>query len=1374
MPSVRHGRKGRAAPPVALALLLVLLGGSFGALLPPAAAQAPTPEVCFQADADGNAETADDLAFRCTTDLPNGPNYLQGDFVDIRIDRAPVGAYVRIRCLTSCHETEGKSYFAAYAPGATVRFPRDFKDPMGDNAVADRAPRYNSSWEAVVLVGNAPVARGTFHVWLFDAFASPGLTVMPGERHLLRASGFDQGANVQLKLQRRDHRGEWVDAFPIGSGTLALFTSGGFQNHVYLPGTWTVPKEEAGNITQCGADRDGCYRFVVKGAGKADEVVPFRVAPATMVLDYANSRGNQVNPDGADPRTVQRTREVLVAVDLHYPGGRSFQGEALLPKHVRTSPVTNEETLRVRVERVNVTGAYPVQDLTLRFVPLNARWEATWTVPKDFPTLTGEPDARYRLRLVSEPDKWGNQVPNVLLAEHVVERASIRPTLASGFSAVGRTEEANFTFDVRYLNGTPVGPDDLARPLQGCFVREAAGDPLNCANVERVTGVHERGKWVFKVRFPRDYAHLEAHRFHLMAGSEDRWGNPILNATAGPFAVVEGSPRVEFSTVLRGRDLPKLERGGGAGNYVSVQAVITYADGSAFNRHVNVNGSPVLSGTLTRRSGEDLVVSQRPFHLFEADGSTGRWAGDLVLTADDTETPMGRWTFAFDVRDNLTRPNANDTRFDRHVLGIPLVVDPVRQPLPLVETDGVQTFRFRVLYQDGNVVPHGDLLGGLYAQVQRHGAANRTAYGDPVSTRLVPQFNQDTGWYQVDFRVPTNLFSGSYVFVVAGKDRHGNALAQDAYSREFSTTSRTLERPVITQPAREVMRGESATVVFDAREGDVGLGGTGGPTVRVERFDPSSASWVVERTDARQTAPDLLDHVGLFPVTLTTPVGVYRFAFEGRDANLQRVVALSQNFTVMPTDVARVLFTPPPERVTKGAPFSFTIERQEGDRITDAQVLLNGRAQILVDGQPYAMPAPVLIPSGTFMNATWEVPFEAPSGNYTLRLTGRDLYGNRVEVLTPAIEAQAAQLSGRILGNPARTVARNEEVSLLFGITYPTGAFYVSPAMPVVQVTNASGFVAFAQVRIEQLTYVATWKPRPEVGAGEYWFEVAGTGLGGNAFPSLRSSGFRVVPGTVVREPAVDIGSSLERMAVGVFGVPFDPQDQEVEFLLAYYGPTMDASGALFDRRDPQTTTLLAHVLDAPTGRYVARFVTDQQTAPGMYRMLMRGTDGHGNEVVSRSNPFLLSPTSIMIVPDAAPPDDAFQEGVPITVSFVARYRSGVVMDESVGRPSAVILYTAPGRAPQPVTDRPEVEYRDGRWYAMWTPPEDMPEGIYEFSFGGSDFAGNTIASSKSRAYVVTTTIGGSAAKLLPGPGVEHLVLVLGVVALGLVKRRRA
>lgn len=1373
-PRPSHAREGPFFR--ALLLVLLLMGGSVALLVPPAAGQAPVTELCFFVDPDANAGGAEEPVARCGAELQGGSsaaNYLQGDHVDVTLRNVTVNAWIRVKCLTSCHETQGKSYFALYTPGATLRFPRDFNDPRGSNAVADRAPRYNGTWEAVALIGEAPVARGTFNVWVFDRYVSQGLTVMPGERHVFRASGFDAGAQVTFRLERRVGA-DWVTAFEP-PGSLALFTSGGFSNHVYMPAPWTVPKEEGERFAAC-ADRDSCYRVVVRGAGKADENVTFRVAPAALSYNRANALGNSVDSqlDPPRPPAVERTKEVHVGVELRYPGGNVFFGAPLTPADMDEE---GKKTLRVRVERVNGTASTPtiVRDVPMQYVYATGRWEARWVVPKDFPVQTSEPDAHYRFRLMPDRDRWGNRVPDLILANHTIDRATLTPVFTVSPIAISRTEEANVTVNVLYHNGSALGPDDLAAPLRGCFVREAAGDPLNCARANETQGEFRDGKWVFKVRYPRDHPNLDEHRFHLAGGNKatDKWGNVVQSAKTEPYRVVEGSPRVSFATISRGREVTELERGGGSGNHVVIHATITYGDGAPFNRFVNQNESGTLPGALVKRAPGGTVLSQQTFNLREVDSYAGRWAGEVVLTADDATTPVGTWEWRFEVRDNLTNPNVNrSAAFTRDVKGIPLLVEPIRQPFPLIETDATQSFRFRIRYQDGHEVPHTNLVDQLSALVYRYDPARRSLVGEPVSARLIPQYDHDNRWYQVQYKVPNNLFSGTYVFVLAGADRYGNALPRSAFSDPFGTTSKTLERPVLTQPPPEVLRGESATVVIDAREGDVGLDGTGRVSIRVERHDASLGQWVVERANARQDAPDLVDHVGLFPVTTTTPVGLYRFVLVGRDANLQGIVATSGNFTVAPTEVPRVILSPPPARVVKGASFHFVVERQDGDRFTEARVLLNGRAPA-VNGQPLALPLPVVVPTTGGVNVTWQVPFEAPGGNYSILLAGLDLFGNRLEVLSPAVEAEAAQLQGRILGNPGRSVERGEAATLLFGITYPTGAYYPTSDAPVVQVMNASGFVDFAEVRREGLTFLASWVPSSTTAAAEHWFEIAGTGVSGNAFPSLRSTAFRVIPGAVTRSAVADLPATMERMAVGVFSVPFDARDRFVEFRLAYYGPATDATGAVFETRDPQTETPLAHTLEPENGRYVTRFITDHTTQPGLYRIFMRGEDGNGNELRARSAVLTLVPTSILILPDPWPDDDAFGDGRTITVSFVARYKSGLIMDESHGRPSAVVLYTAPGRPARPVTDRPDVEFREGRWYVTWTAPDLLPEGLYEFSFGGTDLAGNVVGTQKSKAYPITETLTGSAAKLLPGPPVGLIVIALGALALTLRRRKR-
>lgn len=1369
-----HAGTSRRGSAIAL-LVLLLLGGL---LVPSSASAQGAPLLCFEVERGVGVEGVE--ALNCQPNDSNAPNFLQGAAIGIVLKNVPGAPFVEVRCLTECRDTQNERYFAQWnADKGVLVFPRDFREPGpnqdGGNPVLRRAPRYNGTWE--VTVHGTPLER-TFNVWLFDRYLSPGLVVSPGERHVIQAAGFDEGAQVSFQIQRRVAANKWETIYQPG-GSRIVFTHGGFTNHVWFPEPWTLDKTEARRIKQC-QPLEGCYRMVVQGAGKADEHVPFTVDVATLRLDHSNSVGNGIgSPPGTQPATLERTRQVLVAVDFHYPGGSLFLGEPLRENDVRPSGLTGDRTLRVRLERVNLTGVLPIQDLPMRYHGVNARWEATWTVPKDFPLPSQEPNSHYRLRLLPQEDEHGNLIPETSLANYTIQAARLEPVAVHRLQTLGRTEEGNFTFAIRYHNGTPVTPQDLAKPLKGCFYRESA-ERIRCPNAQdRVDGVFENGAWTFKVRYPRTYEHLEAHKFLLYGDGEgaDKWGNQVVPHATAPFTVEAAEPRVEFSTILRGRDSGILERGGGQGNHVSVQARVTYADGTPFNHQVTKDNVRVITGALTKTAG-GVTLSHQPFQLREADAGRGLWLGDVWLTADDATTPLGTWRWEFEFRDNLTVPNAVNASFERVVKGIPLRIEAVRQPFALVETGALQTFRFRVRYEDGAPVPHENLVDRLQVHVYRYNPSNSSAWGNPLSGRLTPLHDAHNGWYEVEFQVPNNLFTGTYAFVVSGGDRHGNLLAVDAWSRPFATTSRVLDRPVLAQPAPEVLRGESATVVFDAREGDVGVHGTGAPVVRVQRYDPSSGAWVFDSADVRQTSPGLPDHVGLFPVLTTTPVGLYRFVFEGRDERLQQIVAHSQNFTVVPTDVARAIFAPPPEKVAKGGSVSFSVERQEGDRYTDVDVMFNGRSQIVVDGQPLSLPVPIFIPSGTFVNVTWEPPFDAPSGNYSIRVMGRDLYGNRIEVLSPAIEIEPAQLSGRILGHPTRSIQRGEGATLLFGITYPTGAFYLAPQPPRVNVVGPDGnVVGQAAVRAERgATYAASWTPGADAPLGDYAFEVSGTGVGGNAFPSLRSSAFRVSPGTLTRAPAVEVGASLERMSTAVFAVPFDPRDESAAFTLSYYGPANDATAAVFETAEPQTRIPLAHTMEPETGRYVTRFVTDHQTPPGLYRIHMSGEDGHGNRIESRSAVITLRPTNVVVILDPTPPDSEFGDGKTITLSFVTRYRSGTHMDDTMGRPSAVVLYTAPGGSPLPVTDRPTLEFRGGRWYATWTAPDPLPEGIYEFSFGGADASGNVIASSKSRAFPVTSTLAGSAAKLVPGPGAADLVIVAlaaaAVVALARRPRR--
>lgn len=1332
-----------ASPLRAIALLVLLTSGSLLALVPPAQAQGAA-FVCFDRDARNQGQ--------CSAAAPP-PNYLQGENVDIVVEGVGTSQpFIRVTCVTGCQEVAGKEYYARWS-GETLRFPRDFSDPMegrGSNANADRAPRYNGTWEATVLLGATPVTR-PFNVWLFDLYTSPNMTLRPGENHYVRASGFDSNVLVDFRIERR-----------LGAGGFEVLAAPNVRSdrNGLLTYEWQVPKDEATRIAECGGNKVGCYRFVVRGTGKADEIVPFSVGFADILPSPATS---SFGPSGIIGEGTERTRNVTVGVDFYYPGGRFLYNQRgkLGPSDVPVQPLFNEHALRVSVEKtyVNETSrGYLLEEIPLRYVPEKFLWEATWTIPKDLPVEAG---TFYRLRLPEARDNWGNRIAPQFLGNYTIRAANLRPELVESVAEVPRTEEARFAFAIRYHNGSLLTPEDNRTPLAGCFVVESQTTPTTCAAQPQVLGEFVDGLWVFKTRYARDYANLQAHRFILANGTQDKWGNAVWDARPDPFTVVAGSPRVEFTTVMRGRETQQLERG----NYVSIQALVTYGDASPYNHTVQFGESHVLTGTLVRRGPTGAIQFEEPFNLTQTDPESGRWIGGIQLTHDDTATPLGTWTWRFDVRDNVTVPNANATvstrGFDRVVVGAPILLRSTFQPQGVVETGTTQRFSYELFYDNGDGerrVPDSAVGNRVTARVHRYNPANLTAYGPPLSNVLQPLLRN--GVWTLEYQVPSSFFTGTYVFVVSGADSFGNRLAQDAYSRAFTTAPKVVERGVLTQPAPEVRRGDSATVTFDAHEGDRGPSGEA-VFIRVERFDPTLDDWVIETRDVRQTS-GFTDHVGFFPVDISTPVGVYRFVLEGVDAGLNLLKAASSNFTVNATVVTRTIIHPPPDVAVKGDRIALTLEHQPGDRLTDSAILYNGRTTSL---QP-----PILAYSPGRVNVTFAVPFEAPTGNYSVRVTGRDLNGNLVSLLSPQVSVQPANLTGRILGNPARVVERGEGAKLLFGITYPTGAFYLSSELPRVFVAGPGGSLASATVSREGLTFAATWTPPEEAPIGEYAFEVSGQGSGGNTFPPLRSTAFRVTPGAFARSPIADVGADVERMTSATFAVPFTADDRFVGFKLAYFGPTTGVAGAgLFENAEPITVSALAHTLDASNGRYTTRFVTDHATQTGAYRIVMEGEDAYGNEITSRSRVFIVRATSATVTWDGFPPIDAFGEGKTITVSFTARYRAGPLLDESYGRPSAVMLYNG-----RPTAQRPEIEFREGHWYLTWVAPATLPDGEYLFSVGGADLSGNVISTSSTIPYPVRTTATDSFAKVIvPGPSPVLLALLACAAALALSSRMR-
>lgn len=1358
-----------------LALALLLGPG----LVPMAAAQQvptePEAALCFDRDPDptpvgpGPQPPSTGQAGVCPGGDPVAPDYDEGDRVGIflanfrRETAQATQPWIRVTCRTGClDDPQGEREYWSRWDGTRGQlfFPTDFRmagpSGLGRDALADLAPRTNGTWEVVAFMPTGAELKRTFNVWLFTIYNSHNQTVHAGEEHLFKSSGVAEGTPVDFRIERRVLTG-WVQV-PLARVPATVDPDRVFR---YV---WNVPLNETARLGECPLGVTHCYRAIVHypDGSKPDENITFRVAPAHIVVTPLT-----VTDAGGDPQARERTHVVTVAVDLHYPGGRLGRGPELTPDRLPPPPPGEDRSIRMRVERTNLTGTerpVPVADMPLKYDARLGRWEASWTIPRDLDVYV---QSTFRVELPTTYDQWGNVLAARPISNYTIDRATLIPIVTHENATLARTHEATVRVDVRYHNGTPLTDLDLKWPLLGCFVQ--ASSPIPCANTTAAgvqKGEYRDGVWLFKKTYPRDYANLGEHAFVLLGGAdaEDRWGNRVNRTRSEPMNVVAASPRIDFSTIMRGRSVTTMERG----ESIQVLATITYGDGRPYNHTVRVNDqlpeSHVLIVNLTKR-GQDLH-SVTPLELREVDAERGLWQGSLSLTLDDANTPTGIWTFAFDVRDNLTTPNLNQTSFDRTIVAAALRFRPERLTNPVPSTNGNVAFIFKLQYISGaDVTGTAVRPNEVYAQVYRFDAKNRTHVGQPLSNLIYPQWDHPDarGAWSLRYQVPPHLFSGPYVFVIKGRDASGNALPEDAYSPTFTPYSPTIQREVITPPALTVARGEDATIVVAAQDGDVGIDGTGKPAIMVERWNDVFDRWdpAFGGTDVRQADADIANHVGMFPVTPTTPIGTYRFHLLGRDATLRIIEAYSRNFTIQPTEVTRAVIIPPPETATKGTTVHMTLEYRSGDRITSVVILERLR--------PTTLAPPQSVIQGDRLNVTWEIPVEVPNGNYTIRFRGLDQYGNEIVIDSPPIEAHPAQLEGKVLGSPPRVVERGSKATFLFGITYPNGAFYSSITMPSVFVYNASGLAGSATVELRGVTYEATWSAPQSAGDAEYWFETAGQAFAGNNLPILRSASFRLAPGTFDRPASADLDGAYERMATVNWAVPVQASDRNVAFRVAYYGTGSDVSAALAGK-PPTLSNTIPHSVDAESGRYVARWVTDEVTPVGVYRLFMEGQDTVGNRILAQSTPTLLKTTAIVVQIQEQPEQSDFGEGKALVFRFNAIYKTGPLFDDTKGRPTVQMLVEG-----FPVTQQPTLAYSSGFWTATWQAPATLTPGTYTLSVSGFDNAGNQIARASSVPYRFEASLRESFAKTVPGVDVPVMLLGLAALALALgASRRRA
>ncbi|HVM45109.1 MAG TPA: hypothetical protein VM582_04160, partial [Candidatus Thermoplasmatota archaeon] len=430
----------------AVALCLLLTAGSLLALVPPAPAQSTPMVICF--DRDARADNGPCM-------VSETPDYPQGEEIRVRVPGWAPGtqSFLSARCVGGCPTGDPSAvsqYYVNYR-GGNVRFPADFIDAGpnndGGNAVLDRAPRYNSTWEFTLHIAT-PVQRRA-HVWLYDAWEddSGNRTVRPGATHRLTASGFDARAEVSYRWERRDpNSGRYLPFFAdVGrADSSGVFTT-----------TFQLPKSEGERIAACGTAVFDCYRVTVAGAGKAIETVNVQVGLADIVRSTATTP--RASPSQA-PVALQRSQNVSGIIDLYYPSGFLHTGPKFNPDDAPVAVRHGGRALRVAVEKVYVNNTvHLIDEVPIRFDPTQFVWVAQWTIPKDLPL---EDAARYRLRLVEQRDVYGNRVAQDWLVNFTVERARLTPDIDQPFTHLERTQLGTLRLGVRYHNGSAFTPAD--------------------------------------------------------------------------------------------------------------------------------------------------------------------------------------------------------------------------------------------------------------------------------------------------------------------------------------------------------------------------------------------------------------------------------------------------------------------------------------------------------------------------------------------------------------------------------------------------------------------------------------------------------------------------------------------------------------------------------------------------------------------------------------------------------------------------------------------------------------------------------------------------------------------------------------------------
>lgn len=1200
----------------------------------------------------------------------------------------PAAVQVKVSC-ASCGPGWTSPVLTNWKPSGPGQWRRavDFPGPLFGGSQGE--PRWGQNY-TVTIVGTAATANATVHV--IDDWQQPGGIYEVTQSVGFRIAGVPTGQSAYVNISKWNRNGALVPA----SATLRIAGVNGAAEYA-----WPIPKEQASDMTCPATGKCRDYTATITANGRTErvqfQVVPARLEAGIVYLLGEDGLDDPLGPLGPSTLAFNRTENVTIHVDLKY------HNRARVTDQDRTlaGNLSLNGTLKLAIERITVAqgpDGNQTQALLQREGVLYATygpkgWRATWNIPRNA-TVSGAGDnPQYRIRLLAQEDKWGNDVPDLNGTGFRVDVLRIAPKLIGVPNlVVERLTNATAVYNIRFADQSPWSNLTNASAMRASLIDEE-GDDLEDVALRYVGG----GTWSVSfqpgLRFrPLGFYKLRIHE------NEDKDGNLLLQTDTEFFEIVAARPRVDLVTRV-GHEPRNETQGFARGDFIGIVATIKYADGSAYNLSRLPEGEQYIPLNITKVDGRGEALGHELLAL-EAMDDFGRWGAEYKIEDLDHDNPLGPWEWRITVQDGERDPNRNDTTFVRPVQGAPIRVAMVRPPEPFVRAGEPVTIRFQARYPAPNNSLVSEAFAGTGLGIEVRTFADGQARD--LVARVHPVWVAERGEWVGAWHTNRTTLVGQYAFVLHGQDYFGNVLAPLTTSPIDVFVDR-LQRQVLREPNEEARRGETVLVVFDGADGDIGEEGVPAPRVEVQKWNPLRQAWEKERSDVRvaDLGNQSGDHVGRFETDGATNLGTYRFALFARNDQHAEVRAVSKAFRLLPLEVERAwlptALDATRDPLVKGARLVLGLQREDGDLVKDVGFFRNGER--VANGT-------ALLKSGRF-EVAWTTGYALPDGAYQLIVRGKDLHNNSFASPPLRINLTGIPLLAKIPAPPAAAIQRAERLELRALVQYPdsinvkTGRFTAAFVHDGVEVGTRD-------LGLNRSAWLLNWTPPADAPLGEYRVRLAGEDELGNFVNGTEIFNFQLAEGVIDRTFTLQrtIANRTDHI---VWTLPAQATDAAMRFVLR------DDTGA---RREMPYNV-------SQNGAYVVTWNPGKDERLTRYTLEASGSDGSGNAILATSRSLLLRPAPLGIV-SVSGPGRVVPADTTVTWTFQVQYADGTPVPQGEAIPQ-IAMVGANSRSVKPEPQLAPVEGSAGRWSATWTPLKGQHVGVFQLVATAKDVEENAV-----------------------------------------------